>query len=288
MKAKTKITKGMIFAGCSFTWGQGLYYYSNLSTLKEPKPHHYDADLVRFTHYQYAQSLRFPRLVANHFNTFEMCQPFNGGATYSIIEHWNSCFENVSDRDKSINADRNRPYYDYEDFSHIIYQCTQWTRSHSPAIIRPNKDGVITRSSHIESMLCPDFNNWLTENNLTLEQYIDNGLKRDIEEIKQFLQNFENHGVKAYILSWPFDIVPYIESDPWLKERFITFQYNGHHYTSMERMMDTQDKISVMHPELTIYRDAENFEIPPVDHHPSVTCHRVVADNIIRHIEQNE
>ena len=27
--------KGIIFAGCSYTWGQGLYYYSGLETLKE-------------------------------------------------------------------------------------------------------------------------------------------------------------------------------------------------------------------------------------------------------------
>ena len=28
-------TKGIIFAGCSFTWGQGLWYYMNSSTVQE-------------------------------------------------------------------------------------------------------------------------------------------------------------------------------------------------------------------------------------------------------------
>ena len=28
--------KGLVFGGCSFTWGQGLYYYSDLPRLKEP------------------------------------------------------------------------------------------------------------------------------------------------------------------------------------------------------------------------------------------------------------
>ena len=32
--------KGIIFGGCSFTWGQGLYFYSDLVDLKYPKSHY--------------------------------------------------------------------------------------------------------------------------------------------------------------------------------------------------------------------------------------------------------
>ena len=45
-KQNAKITKGIIFAGCSFTWGQGLYYYSNLDTLQEPPPDQYNPDYL--------------------------------------------------------------------------------------------------------------------------------------------------------------------------------------------------------------------------------------------------
>lgn len=288
MKTNLPATKEMIFAGCSFTWGQGLYYYSNLSTLSEPKPNCYDADIVRYTHYEYAKILRFPRLVANHFKTFEVCQPFNGGSTYSIIEWWEKCFEKVNDRDKSLNGDWLRPKYDYSDFSHIIYQFTQWTRYHSPAIIVPNSDGVITRTSHLDSMWHKDFSDWLEKNNMSLEEYIHNGRIKDINDVKNFLKTFEDNGIKSYVMSWPFDMIPYILNDPWLAERFITFNYKGIKYSSMEDMMGTQDKKSVPHPELTIHHDKENFEITPFDWHPSLTCHKVVADNIIKHIEQNE
>ena len=64
--------KGLIFAGCSFTWGQGLYYYSGLDTLVEPAPDCYDAKLVTDAHKKYMETLRYPRLVANHFKTFEI------------------------------------------------------------------------------------------------------------------------------------------------------------------------------------------------------------------------
>lgn len=29
--------KGVLFGGCSFTWGQGLYFYSDLPNLYNPK-----------------------------------------------------------------------------------------------------------------------------------------------------------------------------------------------------------------------------------------------------------
>ena len=32
--------KGILFGGCSFTWGQGLYHYSNLSNLPATSENH--------------------------------------------------------------------------------------------------------------------------------------------------------------------------------------------------------------------------------------------------------
>ena len=56
MKTKSNIVvKGIIFAGCSFTWGQGLYYYSNLPTLKEPGPFLYDNNIVEQSHIKFME-----------------------------------------------------------------------------------------------------------------------------------------------------------------------------------------------------------------------------------------
>lgn len=289
-----KVTQGMIFAGCSFTWGQGLYYYSNLPTVQEPKPHHYEADIVKFTHYEYMRSVRFPRLVANHFNSFEVCQPFNGGATYSIIEWWENAFHkfqtHLPEREKSVNGDLYYPKYDYSDFSHIVYQFTQWHRSHSPAMICTNDDGAIVRTTHINSMNHPDFAQWLVDNNITPDEYVHRGRLQDIEDVKNMLKRFENNGVRAYVMSWPHDMVPYIKGDEWLATRLIEFDYKGLHYTNIEDLMGHQHvpRQQLPNPELTIFRDIESFSNPPEDHHPSLTCHKVIAENVIRHIEKEK
>lgn len=289
------VVKGMIFAGCSFTWGQGLYYYSNLSTLKEPPPHHYHSDKVKWTHYEYMRSVRFPRLVANHFKQFEICQPFNGGASYSIHSWWEDAFHKFDpawdpERMKSIQGDHYWQKYDYEDFSHIFYQFTQWNRGESPAMICKNDDGAIIQTTHITSMQHEDFPRWLVENNITPDEYVHQGRQKEIDDARNFLQNFEQRGIKAYVMSWPHDIVPYIKNDPWLSARLIEFDYKGNHYTNIEEMMGFQHQQwnEVPHPELTIFRDIRSFQEPPVDHHPSLTCHRVIADNIIKHLEKEQ
>ena len=88
-----KVTKGIIFAGCSFTWGQGLYYYSNLPTLREPPPYHYDQKLLKDSHYEYLKSVRYPRLVANHFNTFEAFKTVNGGSEDETFDFFKNIFK---------------------------------------------------------------------------------------------------------------------------------------------------------------------------------------------------
>ena len=84
--------KGIVFAGCSFTWGQGLYYYSKMSTVKEPAPEQYEHKLVTDAHKRFMATLRFPRLVANHFNTFESFKISNGGSEDETFDFFHTIF----------------------------------------------------------------------------------------------------------------------------------------------------------------------------------------------------
>lgn len=269
MKLKSdKQTKAIVFAGCSFTWGQGLYYYSNLPTLVEPPPYVYDKSLLKETHIEFMKSVRFPRLVANHFETVELVQPFNGGATYSILNWWNCAFS------KENNALQDFPTlrYDYSDVSHVVFQCTQWQRSNAIPKFKGQDSHLNYYTKHEKS-----FFEWLDENNLTLDEYFEMAKQQDINDIKTFLQNFENHGIKTSILTWPDDMVTPILNDSWLKERYIDFDHEGNTYGSIESMIQSNKYLEIIN-------DYHNFlyEDTPKDGHPSLKCHRVIADNIIR------
>lgn len=283
MITQSPVTKGMIFAGCSFTWGQGLYYYSNMSTLVEPPANQYHSNYVNDTHIEYMKSLRFPRFVANHFNTFELCQPWNGGASYSIHDWWRRCFMDKTDPEKNKgNHPAVPPTYNYEDVSHVFYQFTQWSRAQaSTKLDQPYP------MTHNDIMHNPVFGQWLRDNNLTLDRYIDLAKRKEIQDVKEFLQTFTDKGIKVYVMSWPRDLVEYIEQDDWLRNRMINFEYKGNSYPSIEHMMESTNEFGeIVNPELTIYWDVDEFEVTPHDMHPSRKCHRVIADNIIKHLER--
>jgi hypothetical protein len=272
MKLKSdKQAKGIVFAGCSFTWGQGLYYYSNLPTLVEPPPYAYDRSLLKETHIEFMKSVRFPRLVANHFETFELVQPFNGGATYSILDWWNSSFE----KEKNALQDLPTSRYDYSDVSHVVYQCTQWHRSNAIPKFNGQASHYTYYTTHKELFL-----KWLDENNLSLDEYFEMAKQQDINDIKTFLQNFENHGIKTSILTWPDDMVTPILNDSWLKERYIDFEYEGNKYGSIESLIQSNRYLEII-------KDYNSFLYPdtPKDGHPSLKCHKIIAENIIRKLE---
>lgn len=285
LKANSQPNKGLIFAGCSFTWGQGLYYYSGMNSVKTPELHRYDSTLVRLPHFNFLEKFRFPRLVSNHFKTFELCQPFNGGSHDSIINFWNYLFREVPEDRLSIrngNILKTQhteygTYLDYEDVSHVIFQFTQWERSRSP-VNYPDREPMSHHDYYFHYK--DDFIKWLQVNNLDFEQYDDIAISRDITLVKEFLQQFENKGIKTYVLVWPYNISKRVLNDEWLASRFIKIKYNS-------REVNDIWTIQQLFPELLITNDYENFLIPPIDNHPSMKCHRVIADNIIKMIEKD-
>lgn len=284
-----KKQKGMIFAGCSFTWGQGLYYYSGMDTLVPPKPHEFHESEVQHSHVEFAKSRRFPRLVANHFNSFEVCQPWNGGSFTSITNYWNNALSPtpVDPFHKTMdNHDYWNQGYEYDDFEYIVYQMTMWNRSNIKkewAQEYFNKETVeywtlFAKESRLRKLL--------REKGLTLGELIHDAKKDEIAKTKRFLKNFEEKGIKVVLLCWPDDLVTYVQNDPWMRKKLVTLTYKKHNYNSIESMMNARlpSNTGDANPELTIYKDTEYFEVPPVDHHPSLTCHQVIADNIIQHI----
>jgi hypothetical protein len=78
----------IIFAGCSFTWGQGLYYCNKSFTdLKLPPQgiyDHSDKEFPNEKHIEFKNKNRFATLIANHFNCEPLVKEKNGGCNTSI------------------------------------------------------------------------------------------------------------------------------------------------------------------------------------------------------------
>ena len=278
------VIKGMLFAGCSFTWGQGLYYYSNLPTLKEPPPDQYRAEYVTSAHKKFMESVRFPRLVANHFKTWEVVHEWNGGSNLSAIRWWRSSFNEMPP-----GQDHTHKQYDYSEFSHVFFQLTQWHRDNFIVEIDGQRHDI-PMNIVLGGPGCEEwperFSRWLAMQNLTFDQWVEKYINENVARVKSFLEEFERNGVRSTIIIWPEqdnhnargdEYMSRIEKDPWLNERLMRINYNGNTYNSMEALMANNK-------EMVIKYDVNSFVDTPKDHHPSLKCHRVMADNIIEHL----
>jgi hypothetical protein len=266
-----KITKGIVFGGCSFTWGQGLYYYSNLETLKEPPPDCYDVKLVTDAHKRYGAMLRYPRLVANHFDTFEVCMLQNGGSEETTFMYIKRVLGIVDKHDHLFEE-----HFSFNEIEYIIIQTSQPNRNSFTFTFDGTKYDFRTYSPETREV----FFKWLDQENIEFNDWYSDHVKNVFNQLKENMAFYESKGIKTLFLNWEDEYLPLIKKDSYMLERFIPLEYKGTTYECIRHLMNENKH-------LTINSDYEHFEIPPTDHHPSKECHEVMAANVIKKIEDN-
>lgn len=265
--------KGIIFAGCSFTWGQGLYFYSDLPDVPRIGDSDFHPSLLKDSHIKFKDTLRFPRLVANHFNTFEVVKKQNGGNDEQSIQFINNLFNDIEHKHSK---------YNYDDFDYLIFQTSQIVRN----LFNFNYDGksysINVPGKNIDLQKENDviFFKWLTENNISYDQWYESFKVQVITKIKNFLIFIEDKGIKTKILLWQDDLINLIESDTFLSEKFVILYHEDKKYKCIDHLIKTNNG-------MTISNDNENLVNPTHDNHPSKKCHEIIANNIIKNIEKD-
>lgn len=263
--------KGIIFAGCSFTWGQGLYFYSDLKDVPKIGDTEYHDNKFKDSHKKFKDTLRFPRLVANHFNTFEVVKKQNGGSDNDTIEFVNSLFDDPNEINK----------FNYNDFSYLIFQISQIVRNKFSFIYNginyninvPGKHHTYTENEMM-------FLNWLTDSGITYDQWYESFKIQVIKKIKDFLISIEQKGIKTKIILWQDDLINLIEEDDFLSKKFVILDYDNKKYKCIDYLIKMNDG-------MTINTDTEHLINPPHDTHPSKKCHQIIANSLIKNIEKD-
>lgn len=308
-----KSVKGMAFVGCSFTWGQGLWYYSYSTSIDQTieENHGYNPSLYTPAHRAFKDAHRYPRLVANHFNTYELVRPRNGGSNDNNIEYWTKCFNaerypqmipciQSSAYDYSMRHYDDMPFneiryqqpewfdeirkIDKEDISHLVFQLTQWTRNLTEVVYNGKRLNIPVHLTwdknypYQEKIL-----SYLERHNISLKELNEGIISKCISEVKGFLQDCENSGIKTSVISWPnsqgssfFDDV---RKDDWLNDRLISFEHNNKIFYSIEDLISDDQSLRIL-------TDFDNFKIPPKDAHPSLSCHKIIAEGVIKKIKE--
>ena len=298
--------KGMVFAGCSFTWGQGLYFYSDLNHIPKFEDWVYDYKLMTHALTRFKDTIRFPRLVANHFKTFDVCKATNGGSDLTSVLFLKKIFDeyeepvNDGGHVKSSHWLSQENYY-FDDIEYVIFQTTQTYRSRYPFTYKdeqyfiyplPELNGLQKVSKifngaedTVENGVEDVFYYWLEENNYTIDDYFKLHIKYWTDEIERTLSHLESKGIKTKILHWTNDYLESMESKPFFQNRTINLKYDDVVYKSIS---DLQNKFP---SKFIISHDIDGFNGKKPsesvhDFHPSKFCHEIIAKNIIEEIEK--
>jgi hypothetical protein len=265
--------KGILFGGDSFTWGQGLYFYSNLPKQKYPlNEYTYCRDELTEAHIRYKDVSRWARIVAGHFNTFEVVKYQNGGSEDKTFEFFKNIF--------SDNIDENNDYkFEYGDIEYIIIQTSQIWRNKFEFIIDDVKESAYMWYDPKLSSNWEKLYKWMIKNNETIDGIVRLHLKIQYERFLKEVTFYEEKGIKVRFFCWETELYDFIKNNEYLNQRFIPLTYMGKTYNTISELHNKNKHLKIKY-------DVTNFNgLPPIDNHPSKECHQIIAQNIIKKIE---
>jgi hypothetical protein len=276
--------KGILFAGDSFTWGEGLHMYSDLPDIKFDEQGH-DGKNYTPSHIKFIEANRFARKVANHFNTFELTRTSNGGSNNMMFEFIDKLPEQYKRNNMpAVGCDSVARSVEYrlEDFDYIVLQLSDMFRDNVEfeykdiigyCNIRLTKS--INQSKFID-YLKDEFNDDI---NAFMKYYLEKLMNSIIEKFKLY----ESNGIKrCFIHTWQNEPIPFFQNNPYLNERWITYKTDDKIYNSIWDLQKEKG-MSLNTDEFFL-----NKKIIVHNSHTSLEAHNIQANAIIKKIEEYE
>lgn len=284
----------IIFAGCSFTWGQGLWSYCP-TDLKVPTVNEYIEDnypvpeVAEF----FRIDNRFAGLVSKRFDARQIVKRYNGGTDEESLRFIKEV-ENNWVTDHSLLTTN----VAWDTVKYIIFQTTQPYRSPftfhykgkeyqvfstpnlrnlervQEVVYHGEKDG--RTHSYIEHDNIDIFLDYLIDNNISVEDFEKIHLEFMTNEIKKTLKHYEEtHNIKTLLLVWTDDYLHNFLNDEWCNERLVRLNYNNKTFNSIQELFREDNKFEILNDDETVHESGN-------DGHPSLKCHRVIADSLIQ------
>lgn len=292
--------KGIVFTGCSHTWGGGLEFYPPFKNIPDHKRFFYDDTCITFAIMKFIQANRFSRLVADHFGMWEVNRNNNGGSDDGSIDYLKMIFSldnwdtpNVSKSFTHFIEQR----YDFDEIEYVIFQLTDPFRNNNvyfgDEMVYLNIGAVRYRDwvekneignfkGRIPEETFEKFFKFYSENFSSWEEMEDYFVKQNLDLIKKLFEVLEEKGVKCRIWTWQVEYVPFLKQDDYFNKRYIKLFYDNKEFDSLVDLMKYNPKFMISKSDFRI-----NGEVVQ-DDHQTIECQRVTADSIIRFLENEQ
>ena len=257
--------KGIIFTGCSFTWGGGLEYYAPFKDIPNPYDFQYDEQKITFAIMNFIKANRFSRLVANHFEMWEVNKLTCGGSDEASINFLKNCFslDNTKDTVKTIDKQYENirhQRFSTDEIEYVIFQLTHPLRTYN--INLKNQESA----SDI-------FSNW--------EEMENHFISKNLQDVIEIFKQLEEIGIKCKLWSWHADYVKFIKNDEYLSNKFIKLKYDDKEFDCLYDLLETYPKFRIRTSGFLL----NGKEIP--DDHQTIECHKIIADSIISYLKND-
>lgn len=268
--------KGILFGGCSFTWGQGLYfYYENINKRFMNIDSSFSTDGITQSMIDYKNSIRFANLVSNHFNTFYVTKKDEG----LLLGNGGSEDETFDFFDYIFKVEKK---YEFSDFDYVIIQLSNIFRNSfifnldQKTYVRKLVDNSINSFELVAGNKLEDF---LYQNKLTPKDLEDLFINQMFNRLAERIEYYEERGIKVKLLLMNSDYHNFFVQNPDYLKKLIKIHYNNNEYDSINKLMNDNEN-------MTVKDDIKKFKC--YDLHPSKLCHQIIAESIIKNIENDK
>ncbi len=249
--------KNKIFVthGCSFTYGQGLYYYDWFSRMtKEQKQYYRDKkfqyDIAEWIDLQfkltvhdhhYCHNNNYSTILSKKLGIDYITQSANGGDNSSTCKR---IYETVEPPPTRNGYDR-------------VIKSTDMFVSRDLYLNKREIDFVVVQMTHA---IRDQIGNYTSHLNKTVDKF------------DKLYKTLQKKNIKFLLWSWPEDLA-YVFSE---KEYFMNLKYKGETFNSLDGLRDK-------HTGFAIKDDFEEFGVE--DDHPSPKAHQFISDTIYERIK---
>jgi hypothetical protein len=291
--------KGIIFVGCSFTWGGGLEYYPPFKDI--PYSFQYDEQKITFAIMNFIKANRFSRLVANHFEMWEANRLNCGGSDDGSINQIKMMLglgEFSSDVGNKQFENIKMQRYSIDEIDYVVFQLTDPFRNYriningeelviniaqirKRNIIELDDNNINNFKNTLDKETFDKFFKFYTDNFNSWEEMENYFILQNLTNVIELFKEVESLGIKCKLWSWHNEYVSFIKKHDYLSKKFIKLKYEDTEFDCLYDLMKT-------HPKFKISTSGFILNGKPVpDDHQTPECHKIIADSIINSIEND-
>jgi hypothetical protein len=283
--------KSIIAVGDSFTYGEGLQYFSNLPSVIFPDTHQYNPKYINAVQHKFIEKYRYIQQVADTIGTTAITRSRNGGSHKKIEEFLEMVLPTKS-IDK-IDLQQKLEHYTFtydpelalkdvsarlDEISHLIIQTTNPMRDD----FEFERNGIKYNTNQFKQdrekcLIFKEFMEYAIENfggYNGLEEYV---FKLFLDRIVDRCKIYESAGIKIMLLLWQNENNKVALEHEYFKDKIVKIYYNNNEYTSIREWQMANQKFFLKNS----FRHIQKCKN---DDHPTLEGHSVIAESIIKQL----